>query len=80
MAKEAIAEKNLSHLLKAVSHLVQLPQHRMWLDYDEEADVLYVHFVDQPRSTHSEMRDDGVILDYKDKDLVGVTVLEASQR
>jgi uncharacterized protein YuzE len=80
MAKEAIAEKNLSHLLKAVSHLVQLPQHRMWLDYDEEADVLYVHFADQPRSTHSEMRDDGVILDYKGKDLVGVTVLEASQR
>jgi uncharacterized protein YuzE len=80
MAKEAIAEKNVSHLLKAVSHLVQLPKHRMWLDYDEEADVLYLHFVEHPSSTHSEMRDDGVILDYKGQDLVGVTVLEASQR
>jgi uncharacterized protein YuzE len=80
MAKEAIAEKNVNHLLKAVSHLIQLPKHRMWLDYDEEADVLYFHFVEKPSSTHSEMREDGVILDYKDQDLVGVTVLEASQR
>lgn len=28
----------------------------------------------------SEMREDGVILDYKGNDLVGVTILEASQR
>ncbi len=80
MAKEALAEKSLGHLLKAVSHLVQLPKHRMWLDYDEEADVLYVHFVDKADSTHSEMREKGVILDYKDNHLVGVTILEASQR
>lgn len=80
MAKEAIAETSLSHLLKAVAHLVQLPKHRMWLDYDEEGDVLYVHFVDKPCSTHSEMREDGVIFDYKGKELVGVTVMDASHR
>ena len=80
MAKEALAKKSLSHLLKAVSHLVQFPKHRMWLDYDEGADVLYVHFTAEPVSTHSEMREDGVIFDYKENDLVGVTILEASQR
>jgi uncharacterized protein YuzE len=81
MAKSAILEKkSMSHLLKAVSHLVQLPKTHMWLDYDEEADVLYVHFEDQPSSTRSQMRDDGVILDYKGRRLVGVTILEASQR
>jgi uncharacterized protein YuzE len=52
----------------------------MWLDYDEKVDVLYLHFEDQPRSTHSQMRDDGVILGYKGRHLVGVTILEASQR
>jgi len=52
----------------------------MWLDYDSEADVLYLHFEPEPRSTHSEMRDDGVILDYRGNRLVGLTVLEASQR
>ena len=80
MAKEAITEKSLVHFLKAVAHLVQLPKHRMWLDYDEEVDVLYVHFVDKPNSTHSELRGDGVIFDYKGKELVGVTVMEASHR
>ncbi len=81
MAKREILEKkSMAHLLKAVSHLVRLPKTRMWLDYDEGADVLYVHFEDRPRSTHSDIRDDGVILDYKGRRLVGVTILEASQR
>lgn len=81
MAKrEVLEKKSMSHLLKAVSHLVQLPKTHMWLDYDEAADVLYLHFEDKPSSTHSEMRDDGVILDYKGRRLVGVTILEASQR
>jgi uncharacterized protein YuzE len=81
MAKAEILEKkSLSHLLKAVSHLVHLSRTQMRLDYDEEADVLYVHFEDRPGSTHSRMRDDGLILDYKGRHLVGVTVLDASQR
>lgn len=81
MAKREILEKkSMAHLLKPVFHLVQLPKTHMWLDYDEGADVLYVHFEDQPRSTHSDIRDDGVILDYKGRRLVGVTILEASQR
>ena len=81
MAKREILEKkSMAHLLTAVSHLVQLPKKHMWLDYDEEADALYVHFEERPSSTHSEMRDDGVVLDYKGRRLVGVTILEASQR
>ena len=81
MAKREILEKkSMAHLLKAVSHLVQLPKTHMWLDYDDDADVLYLHFEEKPKSTHSEMRDDGIILDYKDRRLVGVTVLDASQR
>ena len=81
MAKrEILAKKSMAHLLKAASHLVQLPKTHMWLDYDEKADVLYLHFEYQPGSTHSEMRDNGVILDYKGRRLVGLTILEASQR
>ena len=81
MAKrETLEKKPLGHLLKAVSHLVQLPKTHMWLDYDEKADALYVHFEDKPTSNHSEIRDDGVILDYKGRRLVGVTILDASQR
>ena len=80
MAKEVLEAKSLDHLLKAASHLVRLPRGQMRLNYDDEVDVLYVHFGDEPKSTHSEMREDGVILDYKGNSLVGVTILEASQR
>lgn len=80
MARETIEEQSLIHLLKAVSHLVHLPKSQMRLNYDEEADVLYVHFQDKSLSTHSEMRDDGVMLDYNEESLVGLTVLEASHR
>jgi hypothetical protein len=37
---------------------------KIWLDYDAEADVLYMRFVERPASTHSELQEDGVILDY----------------
>jgi uncharacterized protein YuzE len=50
----------------------------MWLDYDADADVLYLHFEDKPASTHSEMRADGIIFDYRDDKLIGLTILEAS--
>ncbi len=80
MAKEILEAENLAHLLQAVSHLVQLPKLHMWLDYDEEADVLYVHFEEKPASTHSELGEHGVIFDYQGNRLVGVTILEASSR
>ena len=80
MNVEVLEEKSISFLLKAVTHLVKLPKHQMWLDYDSEADVLYLHFEDKPSSTHSEMRDDGIILDYRGNRLVGLTILEASHR
>lgn len=71
---------NIGYLLQAVSNLIKLPKTKMWLDYDTKADVLYVHFEDKPASTHSEMRQDGIILDYRDDTLVGLTVLDASHR
>ena len=67
-------------MLRATTNFIKLPKTKMWLDYDKEADVLYLHFEEKPKSTHSEMRDDGIILDYRDDLLVGLTILEASQR
>jgi len=80
MGREVLETKSISHLLKAISHLVKLPKTHMWLDYDVEADVVYLHFEEESSSTHSEMREDGIILDYKGSHLVGLTILEASRR
>lgn len=80
MAVEVLEEKKLNYLLKAVANLVKLPKTQMWLDYDAGADVLYLHFEEKPASTHSKMREDGIVLDYRNNRLVGITVLEASHR
>jgi uncharacterized protein YuzE len=52
----------------------------MWVDYDSGADVLYIAFDRPQRATDSELLDDGVILHRRGKRIVGVTVLEASER
>ena len=80
MAKEVLEPQSLNELLNAAVHLVRLPRNRIWLDYDPEAHVLYVQFEDKPPSTYSEPQENGIILDYDGEVLVGVTILEASQR
>jgi uncharacterized protein YuzE len=80
MATQILEQPNLGYLLKALANFIRLPAPKMWLDYDAGADVLYVHFEEKPASTHSEMNDDGIILDYRETQLVGLTILEASHR
>ncbi len=80
MAKEILEKQSIDSLLKALPYLVKLSKTPLWLDYDAESDVMYLHFEEKPSSTHSEMRDDGIILDYKGNRLVGLTILEASHR
>ncbi len=80
MAAQILEQPSLGYLLKALTNLIKLPSTKMWLDYDADVDVLYVHFEEKPASTHSEMTEAGILLDYRDERLVGLTVLEASHR
>lgn len=79
MATTAIS-KTLKEVQAVVSHLIKFPETKMLIDYDREADVLYISFKRPQRATDSEMLEDGVLLRYKDKELVGITVLDASKR
>lgn len=67
-------------LLQAVPLLLNFPAPRFWVDYDKEADVLYISFVRPQNATDSEMTDDGILFRYRDDTLVGITVLDASTR
>ena len=80
MAQRTIDSKILKSVFRAVPGLVGLPAHRLWTDYDQEADVLYFSFERPQRATDSILREDGVLLRYRGKKLVGVTVFEASKR
>jgi len=73
-------DRTIKEVQAMVSHLIKLPETRMWTDYDKEADVLYISFKRPQRATDSEMMENGVLLRYKGEELVGITVLEASKR
>lgn len=80
MAPQILEQPSLGYLFQALVNFIKLPAKKMWLDYDAEVDVLYVHFEEKPTSTHSEMTDEGIILDYRGERLVGMTILDASRR
>ncbi len=65
-------------IFRAAPYLTHFPSKRFWVDYDEESDVLYISFERPQKATDSEMTDEGVLLRYRDKHLVGVTILNAS--
>jgi len=57
------------------------PSGKLFVDYDKEADVLYVTFMENAAIYMSDLTDDDILLEYdKDGNLVGVTILDVSQR
>ena len=44
------------------------------IDYDEDADVLYISFQKPQHADESEM-EDNIVYHYQGKDLVGITVI-----
>lgn len=42
MAKKVVAEKAVEQITGAIPYLIRLPVGKVWIDYDQEADVLYV--------------------------------------
>ncbi len=65
---------------RAVPLLLTFPSQRFWVDYDAEADVLYISFQRPQKATETEMTDEGILIRYRGKDLVGITILDASKR
>ncbi len=79
MEKKLIAEA-AAPILQAMPYLVRFPSQRFWVDYDAEADVLYVSLERPQKATDSVMTNSGILLRYREDQLVGVTILEASTR
>lgn len=79
MEKNVDSQK-VQSVTQAVPLLLKFPERRFWVDYDQEADVLYISFRRPQQATDTEMTEEGVLLRYKDDELVGITILEASSR
>jgi uncharacterized protein YuzE len=80
----ALGKKEKRRAVSGALALAQLvgrfPARKLWLDYDEEADVLYVSLKRPQQATETvDLEGEGVLLRYRDKQLVGITVLDASR-
>lgn len=77
---ERVTSEISPSVLHAVPMLIDFPQQRFSVDYDSEADVLYISFMRPQRATNSVITEDGLILRYRGDQLVGITILDASTR
>jgi uncharacterized protein YuzE len=73
MAEEV---KKVVDMLPAI---LEFPVKKFHVDYDKEADVLYISFERPQKATDTEVTEEGILLRYRDDKLVGITVLNASR-
>lgn len=74
----AVAE--IQDYLKLLPSLKKSREGLVWIAYDAGADTLYVTYRKPSHATDSELTDDDVIVRYEGKEVVGFTILHASQR
>jgi len=72
----------LSKIVRTLPALISaLGQNKIFLHYDNEANVLYVNFSDTPvEADDSELSDDGLIIRYREGKIIGVTMLNAREK
>jgi uncharacterized protein YuzE len=60
--------------------MLKLSTQHMWIDYDREADVLYMSFRKPQRATTTIEMDKDILIRKDGKNIVGLTILNASSR
>ncbi len=62
------------------SGMTKLPTRHVWLDYDKEADVLYMSFRKPQKATKTIETDGDILIRKVGKEIVGLTIMNASSR
>jgi len=73
-------EKTIDKMMDIIPYLTSIPYRKIWVDYDKEADVIYMNFTYPPEAVEHEEYEEGIIKNYnKLGDLVGITVIAVSR-
>ena len=80
MAMQLLNKKMIDSCLGLSSKLTKIPAKQIWVDYDKEADVLYLSFRKPQRSKETVELEDDVLIRTDDDNIVGITILNASSR
>ena len=80
MAKQIVKNEMIQRCLGLSSDLVKLSVKHIWVDYDKEADVLYLSFRKPQRAKNTVETDDDVLIRTDGDQIVGITILNAGSR
>lgn len=75
-----MAVTELEDYLSLLPRVKNAPGRTLWLTYDSDADVLYINYRKPGVATDSEITDDDIIVRYDGDEIIGMTILHASQR
>jgi uncharacterized protein YuzE len=75
-----MSEAEVEKISALVPHLLDIPHKKIWIDYDDEADVLYLNFKKLSHADDSELTDDDTIIRYENGQVIGITFLNAKKR
>ena len=80
MAAQIVENDMIQRCLGLSSDLTKLPVNHIWVDYDKEADVLYLSFRKPQRAKKTVETDDDVLIRTDGDQIVGITIMNASIR
>ncbi|OLD25204.1 MAG: hypothetical protein AUJ04_08155 [Acidobacteria bacterium 13_1_40CM_3_55_6] len=64
-------------MLAAARERVDLPPGKLWLDYQDDVDTLYVRLKEKTHPTHSKSNlDEMIVFDYEGEELVGIEIMD----
>ena len=78
MAKESTSF--IGKCVNVASDIINLSAKQLWIDYDREADVLYMSFRKPQRASETIELDNDMLLRKDGTEIVGLTILNASAR
>lgn len=70
-------EQIINKIEKIIPDFVKIARN-MWIDYDKEADVLYISF-EKPQNANDSLMDGNLIIHKRNDKIVGLTILNASE-
>lgn len=69
-----MAEMTVEKIIPFAHDLVDSAGENLWISYDREADVLYVSLRRPDVADDTEYRDDGIIVRYREGNVIGYTI------
>jgi len=80
MASALRSEEMVNACIGLSTEIMKIPMKHMWVDYDREADVLYVSFRKPQRAKKTIELDEDILVRKDGKEIVGITIINASTK